>query len=105
MEEEETGVCPTQGGAGGRGDGAGGRGGALCEPPLTGRPNSSSEKNLYQGSFSRSISSGFNTYIWRRRGREKGRDMKEGERQRDEERGEIKHREEKERAKREEREI
>ena len=85
---EETRVCPSQGGAGGRGDGAGGREGALSEPPLTGRPNSSSEKNLYQGSFSRSISSGFNTYIWRRRGREKRRDMKEGGRKRDEERRE-----------------
>lgn len=30
-----------------------------CLASLTGRPNSSSEKNLYQGSFSKSMSSGF----------------------------------------------
>lgn len=31
---------------------------------LTGRPNSSSEKNLYQGSFSKSMSSGFMQSVW-----------------------------------------
>lgn len=31
---------------------------------LTGRPNSNSEKNLYQGSFSKSMSSGFMRSGW-----------------------------------------
>lgn len=36
---------------------------------LTGRPNSNSEKNLNQGSFSKSMSSGFKSNVWSKKQR------------------------------------